>query len=477
MKIIKKLCACFVIASLLTVILGSFAGCGSSGKVKLYFDGGGGSGNYNTTTSYNTLEKLAKEWNSKNDKYEIVINTASLNGNRGSVTSMLSAGKAPDLLMQVGGVINDDIGNNWYADLTPYLSLPNPYEEGNTAWKDIYGDGAIAASRASDGKNYYVCLDQVAVGVLYNMDILNAAGVTKVPETHSEFVACLEALQAAKNNGTITAEVYMHGGLWHETYIGTSVYGSKIPELDLDGSNTLSTYELIKSYKEGKWNLSDEYFREFLRLCYQKAQYYPTNYLSYDTLYNFARGRLAITDALGNQMRTLTRNAKFKTAIAGYPVLDEEASKFGGYKSIRGSAGLSSAYWVTNSAVNKGQEAVDACVDFLMFLTASDNNARLVNDLGYALPLNVDNSTVDLFEGLKEQYKADQRDGGLMWGACYMPDMLGTDFNSYYQLAMGDFYEDSKGNKTGDADAVITDLNSHIDGCLNDIISKFNWTL
>lgn len=476
MRIVKKLMLCLTVATMLGFALGGLAGCGSSGKIKLYFDGGGGSGNYNTTSSYNTLEKLAKEWNAENDKFEIVINKASLNGNRGSITSMLSAGTAPDLLMQVGTVINDDVGNGWYADLTPYLEKPNRYEDGNEAWKDIYGDGAIAASAASDGKNYYVCLDQVAVGLLYNMDILNAAGITEVPETHSEFLACLATLEKAKNSGTISAEVYMHGGLWHETYLGTSVYGSKIPEWDADNSGTVSTYELIKSYKEGKWSLSDEYFREFLSLCYGKAKYYPENYLSYDTLYNFARGKLAITDALGNQMRTLTRNARFKTEIAGYPVLDTSASKFGGYKGIRGSAGLSSAYWVTNSAVNKGQEAVDACVDFLMFLTASGNNSRLVNDLGYALPLNVDDSTVELFAGLKDSFKEDKEEDAAMWSACYIPDNLGTDFNNYYQIAMGDFYEDTKGNKTGDADALINYLNSHIDKCVDDIVKKYDWT-
>ena len=146
----------------------------------------------------------------------------------------------------------------------------------------------------------------------------------------------------------------------------------------------------------------------------------------------------------------------------------------GGYTTVRGSAGLSSPYWVTNSAVNKGQEAVDACVDFLMFLTASDNNARLVNDLGYALPLNVEDSTVDLFAGLADEYEADLQSGtALAWSACYIPDMLGTDFNNYYQLAMGDFYQ---GEAEGNIDAVVADLNSHIDGCIDALVSKFGWT-
>lgn len=476
MKRMKRLALMLGLAAALGLVCGSFAGCGGGGtnKTVLYFDGGGGSGNYTTTSSYDTLEQLAEEWNANNEKFEVVINKASLNGNRSAITSMLSAGTAPDMLMQVGTVVNDDIGTGWYADLTEYLEQPNPYEEGNTAWKDIYGTASIAASKASDGKNYYVCLDKIPVGMVYNMDLLAQAGITEVPQTYSEFLACLEALQKTKDAGRITAEVFMHGGLWQESYLGTSVYGSKVEEWDEDDTGVVSAYELVKAYKEGKWTLDDEYFREFLRLCYEKAKYYPDNYLSYDTAYNFARGNLAVTDAVGNVMRTLTRNARFNVEVAGYPVLDTEASAMGGYTTVRGSAGLSSAYWVTNSAINKGQEAVDACVDFLMFLTASDNNARLVNDLGYALPLNVEDSTVELFAGLADEYEADLQSGtALAWSACYIPDMLGTDFNNYYQLAMGDFYQ---GEAEGDIDAVVADLNSHIDGCIDALVSKFGWT-
>lgn len=476
MKRIKKFALVLGLAAALGLVCGSFAGCGGggSGKTVLYFDGGGGSGNYTTTSSYDTLEQLAEEWNANNEQFEVVINKASLNGNRSAITSMLSAGTAPDMLMQVGTVVNDDIGTGWYVDLTGYLEQPNPYEEGNTAWKDIYGTASVAASKASDGKNYYVCLDKIPVGMVYNMDLLSQAGITEVPQTYSEFLACLEALQKAKDEGRITAEVFMHGGLWQESYLGTSVYGSKVEEWDEDDTGVVSAYELVKAYKEGKWTLGDEYFREFLRLCYEKAKYYPDNYLSYDTAYNFARGNLAVTDAVGNVMRTLTRNARFNVEIAGYPVLDTEASAMGGYTTVRGSAGLSSAYWVTNSAVNKGQEAVDACVDFLMFLTASDNNARLVNDLGYALPINVEDSTVELFSGLADEYEADLQSGtALAWSACYIPDMLGTDFNNYYQLAMGDFYQ---GEAEGNIDAVVADLNSHIDSCIDALVAKCGWT-
>lgn len=469
------------VIGVIVAFVAAFGSCGKGGtstqKVKLYFDGGGGSGNYNTTRNYNTLETLASEWNAKNDKFEIVINSKSLNGNRGSIMSMLSAKTAPDMLMQVGSVANDDIGNGWYVPLNEYLEKPNPYENGNEHWKDIYGADAIAAAQAADGVNYYVCLDNIAIGMMYNMDILAQAGITEAPETHSEFIACLEKLKQAKAEGKITAEVYCQSGLWHESFIGNSVYGAKIADWDIDGNGMVSSYELIKAYKQNEWSLEDERFKEFLRLCYEKAEYYPSQYLGYDVSYQFAKGNLAIMDAIGNSMITLSKNAKFNLKITGYPVLDSEASIFGGYTTRRGSAGLSSAYWVTNSAIEKGQDAVDACVDFLMFLTASDNNKRLVNDLGTALPLNIKESNVEIFADLATQYQTDvKNENSLMWCSCYIPESLGTQFNEKYQLAMGDFYQDSEGKLTGDASAVISVLNGEIGKSINTLTERYGWT-
>ncbi len=479
MKMIKKTITSILLSTMICAVP-MFTSCGGNednGKIKLYMDGGGGSGNYNTTRNYNTLETLAKEWNAKNDTYEIVINTVSLNGNRSSITSMLEAGTAPDLLMQVGNVVNDDIGNGWYVDLGPYLAKPNPYEAGNTAWSDIYGTSALAAAKASDGKNYYVCLDTIALGMMYNMDILNAAGVSEAPSTYSELMACFEKLKEAKDAGTITADIYLPSGHWYENYLGTSVFANKIAALDEDDTNTVSSYELIKGYYDGKWSIDDAQFREFLQLCSDKAEYYPDNYLGYDVPFKFARGNLAVTDAVGNMMVTIAKNPNFNLQITGYPVLDEEASSYGGATVIRGSAGLSSAYWVTNSAINKGQGAVDACVDFLMFLTASDNNSRLVNDLGYAMPLNVDKSNVTLFSGLKAQYKQDKANADtLLWSACHIPGLLGTSFDDVYQLAMGDLYQDSDGVLTGNVQAVVDKLQAQLPNSIATLMSKYGWT-
>lgn len=467
----------------LIFICPSLVSCGGkSEKTKLYFDGGGGSGNYNSTISmtksaanpypYNTLEKLAEEWNNKNDKFEIVINSNSLNGMRSAITSLLEAKKAPDMLFQTGGVINDDIGKNYYVDLSSYFEMDNPYVPG-TKWKDIYNQEELATTKAADGNYYFACLDKVTVGLMYNMDVLNQAGITSLPETFSEFENVLETLKNAKQNGTIDADVFLHQGFWQEIYLNASIYGSKVSEWDQDGNNMVSSYELIKAFYDDKWNYNSEEFNEFLSLCDKKASYYPNNYLAYDTASKFSKGKLAITDGLGNNMRIAYKALGEKLAVSGYPKLDEESSKFGGYTCVRGSAGLSTAYWVTNSAMEKGQEAVDACVDFLMFLSSPENNKRMVNNLGFALPLNVEDNGTPLFDGLARQYEADMKESKkVMWNAVNLYNEFGLEFADDFEKAMGEFYGN---NHRGENEYIIDLMSSKLQRAIEEMEQKYGW--
>ena len=454
-----------------------------SEKIKLYFDGGGGSGNYNSTISmtqssanpypYNTLEKLAEEWNKNNDKFEIVINSNSLNGMRSAITSLLEAGTAPDMLFQTGGVINDDIGKNWYVDLTPYFEKEDPYLPNNQKWKDVYNNQELISTKAADGKYYYACLDKVTVGLMYNKDILQQAGINKIPETFSEFIGCLQTLKEAKEANIIDADVFLHQGFWQEIYLNGTIYGSKIKDWDIDNNNVVSSYELIKAYKENKWNYDSEEFNSFLDLCHQKSSYYPNNYLAYDAASKFAKGKLAITDGLGNNMKIAQKTLKEKLAISGYPKIDQLSSQYCEYTCVRGSAGLSTAYWVTNSAINKGQEAIDACVDFLMFLSAPENNKRMVNDLGFALPLNVDDNTTELFSELANQYKQDMnREKIVMWNAVNLYNEFGQEFADDFEKAMGEFYG---ANHNGDNSYIIDLMNSKLPKAIEEMTTRYGW--
>jgi len=111
----------------------------------------------------------------------------------------------------------------------------------------------------------------------------------------------------------------------------------------------------------------------------------------------------------------------------------------------------------------------------------SKNGRNLLNQkvekaggVDFSMPLAL--GYTGLSDAVLKKYIEDSADeNAVMWSACFIPDQLGTDFNNYYQLAMGSFYEDSDGVKTGDIDAVIEDLEKYIDDCIDALIRQYHW--
>ncbi|MDD2575761.1 MAG: ABC transporter substrate-binding protein, partial [Acholeplasmataceae bacterium] len=199
----------FILISLI-VFGGLLANCdnnnGYDGEIKtIVVDAGGDIGNFNTTPimtpseanpfPYNTLETLAREWEALNPGYKIEINKTSSNGDRAILVPQLNNKTAPDITYQNGTVVNMDLGKDYYVALNDYLDKPNKYVEGNVAWKDLYIPEELAQNMASDGKYYTITLEKIPVGIMYNKEILAAAGVEEIPKTYAEFLQALSDIK------------------------------------------------------------------------------------------------------------------------------------------------------------------------------------------------------------------------------------------------------------------------------------------
>ncbi len=170
----KKILCCILTLTLAFATL-NLTGCkkGDDGIV-IYVDGGGANGNFNTTASmdktpenpypYNTLEKLAEEYMSTHENVTIIINKQSLNGDRESITSLLTAEEAPHLLYQISPDLLNDAKNGWIVDLTDALNTPNEYcaegVAGSKKWSDMFNEKELLATSASNGHYYNICLEK-----------------------------------------------------------------------------------------------------------------------------------------------------------------------------------------------------------------------------------------------------------------------------------------------------------------------------
>ena len=259
-------------AILLTTALlatSALAGCGKSGsgnKIQIVVDGGGVAGNYNSSISmtpspanpnpYNQLELLAKEWSDANDTYEIKINRNSMNGNRDTILGYLSTSSGPDIIYQTGTTIAEDMEKNYFVDMTDYLQGPNKYAEGNEKWADLYDPQELEASRAPNGNFYSVGIDRNVAGVMYNEEILTAAGVELPIKTYGEFVEAQDKIQAYSDSNGLEIIPYSMVDNWYDIVLESSLYGSLADEYDVIRKNGIvDTEELCRASYLGKYKI------------------------------------------------------------------------------------------------------------------------------------------------------------------------------------------------------------------------------
>ena len=153
-----------ILSLMLVVMLAlcSLAVAGAEGaKRTIVVDGGGDQNNFNSTKTmeksdanpypYNELEVLVNEYNAMQSEVEVQLLPESKSTSREAVVALMTANEAPDIIYQNMGVYkNTDIGTDWFVPLNDYFEQPNPYEEGNTRWADMWNPMWLEVTRSSN---------------------------------------------------------------------------------------------------------------------------------------------------------------------------------------------------------------------------------------------------------------------------------------------------------------------------------------
>ena len=193
----------------------------------------------------------------------------------------------------------------------------------------------------------------------------------------------------------------------------------------------------------------------------------------------FVNGKCAFIEGVGGTLRQISANAAvdFDYAITGYPTLSLSDLENSGISTEglgeiingrRGSAGYGTSWWITNTAMNKGEACVDACADLLMYLTAPEQNNRLIGDLGGGIPLNPDSieSVPEYLQPVLSMYMEDCNDESKVgWGVANSWNCFGADYSSYFLNATFTYID---GDRT--LDSLVNGLESQIRGLVNEYI-------
>jgi len=369
---------------------------GENGGTKIiYLDGGGDIHNFNTTTAgdyqCHELESLCDEWTKMHPGYKAIVNKYSNNGSRDALITQLSSHTSAHIIYQNGSVVNSDLNFDYYVKLTDYLNKENPYfldDKGvSRKWKEVYNENELASTQASNGEYFYVNLEKQPVCLLYNKNILRNAGIND-PEnikTFAQLMNIFEAIKTYRNSGHGDIDVYNSQYQWYSIAMESSMYSNLIDSGDVIGApnHKISTEELCRLYYRGEYKF-DEKFKQYISLI-KKINSYKSP--SEDPNTAWYSGRLAFMEATGLQLSQVSKNKSFTDwGIIPYPSITTESASEAGKPCIRGIAGTATSYWVTKRA--EDDKTADACVDLLMYLTAPEQNNRLINELGVGIPLN-----------------------------------------------------------------------------------------
>ena len=193
---------------------------------------GGGTEIANIPELHDTFEaenpdiKIEFAYNGRGD-HETVNNT------------QLAAGEAADVIMVDEGLMNRWASEGLLEDLSGESWVGNILPE-------------VALFTQVDGKTLQFPQELVPIGVFSNNALLAEAGVTELPQTWDEFLASLDALEAAGINGLL-----LPGGEWG---------GYQLLALSAAGTVYRDNPNWSQDYKDGKVSFNPDWAPAFGRL-------------------------------------------------------------------------------------------------------------------------------------------------------------------------------------------------------------------
>ena len=295
-------------------------------------------------------------------------------------------------------------GNDWYVPLNEYIEQPNPYipegTPGHERWADSIPDVVWNTTfHTGSGNQYLVTVNAGAIGIFYNIDMLEAAGIdtefdisyslwedweTMIAEMGAFAEAGIEPLAMSMS----TATPYHFN--WFDGTSLTSMYIDHIESWWEPGASwhALNQREFACAIQNGLISAQDEAFADWIQLL---ADFEPNWIDGYATLTWDEAHRLFVTGEvpflLGGSggMLDVTRDADFNWGMTYFPPVTETTSAYAANnESAYLVGGFTAGFTMTDRARREGIE--DQVIDFFMYMTAQPQWGRVITDSPRTIP-------------------------------------------------------------------------------------------
>lgn len=223
---------------------------------------------------------------------------------RQDLLTAFAEGKGPDIFL---------IRNSWMPDFANLIAPAPAYQTNEKEFRDAFVDVA-ADDLVLDGKIYGAPLSVDSLGLYYNKDLLNAAGITVPPATWDEFLLDAKLLNSIDAFGNITQSA---------AALGTAKNINRSPDILV----ALALQQGVKRETDGfsdKLGVSDgampralDFYSQFARVG---SEYYSWNSRQHYSIDAFSEGTLGMMFNYSWQVDALKRkNAKLNFSVASLP--------------------------------------------------------------------------------------------------------------------------------------------------------------
>ncbi|RIQ30989.1 ABC transporter substrate-binding protein [Jiangella rhizosphaerae] len=326
-----------------------------------------------------------------------------------TLSTQLSAGTAPELIFNQAPHTPDQV-----VALDDYLAQPNPYVEGNEAWIDLFNQdyfGPDAPTARNAAGNYeFIPFNLVIVGVYYNADIMDEAGVEAPIETWGELMDACAAITDAGYVPFSMDQGWLGQG-WTMGIIGSMLLSSHAEEWNqfaADGQPGTAAQVTPKSMARAilTGELDPTATPEVAETMELLKQFFDecatpnwsgiaggASFIGYD---DFVGGRAAMTYGTNFAAENLA-DVDWEWGTMPFPTITEDESELStGQEAQFGAAPGGTSYMIP--ATTEGEQ-LEAAVKFLQFVTSPEGGQPWLDGSG-GIPSLVDAEPAPGLEGL-----------------------------------------------------------------------------
>jgi ABC-type glycerol-3-phosphate transport system substrate-binding protein len=338
----------------------------------------------------NGLDVLAKAWQKAhpNATFQWIKQWSTDSDYQTWLTTRMTGGTEPmicfwwppsDQFVQDGAEVNMD----------PYLNKPNPYIPGNPRWRDAFLPAVMSSRWGStiDGHFYGIPLDYFETTLFVNTQALQKAGLNPhAPwSTWADFMVALGKLQKAGYPYTFNSQALW--AWWPRGIIGDMIMPPSVFQqadfhhrgvtLGLDAEST------ARAYYKGIYTPYADYFREYLHMMKEWSQYWPPTWATPATSQAqqdqpFLTGQIPVYWSSAWSYSAFNHNPLRKVPfdLAYFPPITRATTSLAHPNATARSVGSpGDVFFVSQNAAKAN--AVDACVDWMMFLSTPHNDGYL----------------------------------------------------------------------------------------------------